>query len=467
MQSYLNKILNKVNWKKNKKYIIGGLVFLVLVILIAGGNKDENIVRGQVTRGEISSVISLSGKVESQNNVSLRFPTSGTVANVAVTEGQYVEAGTRIVELENQSLRADLLKATANLDLARAEAKVSDAETDVDVKNAYSDLLNNDLQAYPADENSDYSLTPPVVVGSYLGNREGEYNIEIYSSKASSGASFNYTGLERGSSTVNEYTLSDLGKLGLFLQFEESENYSGTDWVVPIPNIKSSSYASALSRYNSAVASRDAAESGNISRDISNAKIKQAEAEVYKIQAEINERIIRAPFPGVVSNINVKKGELANTTDEVVTMISPNNYEIKIQIPEVDLSSVKTGLETEIKLDAYPKDVFKGTIYSVDQAETLVEGVSVYEAVVKFNDQDERVKSGMTANVAIVSEKKENVLLIKKQFIEKDDVGEFVNIYLDEKEIKSYITKGITGTDGNVEITSGLVEGDIIIGRFE
>ena len=467
MQSYLDKISNKINWKKNKKFIIGGLVVLFLIIVIGGGNKDENIVRGQVTRGEITSVISLSGKVESQNNVSLRFPNSGTVAQVYITEGQYVEAGTRIVELENQSLRADLLKASANLDLAKAEAKVSNAETDTDVENAYADLLNNDLQAYPADEDSDYSLTAPIVVGSYIGKRDGVYNIDVYSSKAASGASFNYTGLESGSSTVNEYTLSNLGNLGLFLQFDDSENYANTEWVVPIPNTRSSSYSSALSRYNSALASRDAAESGNISRDISNAKIKQAEAEVAKIQAEINERIIRAPFAGVVSSINVKKGELANTTDEVVTMISPDHYEIKIQIPEVDLSSIKQDLKTQIKLDAYPGEVFEGSVYSVDQAETVVEGVSVYEAIVKFDVQDERIKSGMTANVDIVSEKKENVLIIKKQFIEKDDVGEFVNVYMDEKEVKSYITKGITGTDGNVEITSGLVDGDIIIGRFE
>jgi hypothetical protein len=65
-------------------------------------------------------------------------------------------------------------------------------------------------------------------------------------------------------------------------------------------------------------------------------------------------------------------------------------------------------------------------VTSIDPAETIVDGVSVYEASVYFNEQDPKIKSGMTASVNIFSGSKENVLRIGKQFIEKDEMGEFV-----------------------------------------
>ncbi|MDQ5901772.1 MAG: HlyD family secretion protein, partial [Patescibacteria group bacterium] len=110
---------------------------------------------------------------------------------------------------------------------------------------------------------------------------------------------------------------------------------------------------------------------------------------------------------------------------------------------------------------------FTGYVVSIDPAETIVDGVSVYEASVYFNEQDPKIKSGMTASVNIFSGKKENVLKIGKQFIEKDEMGEFVLVYMDGEQVKTYITTGFVGTDGYVEVTSGLLETDIIISKFE
>ncbi|MDQ5883551.1 MAG: HlyD family secretion protein, partial [Patescibacteria group bacterium] len=183
--------------KKNKKIVIGVIIFLFLLIIIVNKNKDDSgIVRDTVLRGDVSSVITLSGKVEASENVSLRFPNSGTIAGVYAKEGDFVKEGDNLLELDNRSLWADLLRAEAGLELQIAETKVSSAETDIDVENAYIDLLNNDLRAYPKNENSDYTVSAPIVSGSFLGKKEGEYNIEVYSSKSSSGASFRYSGIE-------------------------------------------------------------------------------------------------------------------------------------------------------------------------------------------------------------------------------------------------------------------------------
>jgi hypothetical protein len=68
-------------------------------------------------------------------------------------------------------------------------------------------------------------------------------------SAASSGISFRYSGLERPKirGTVNLYSISKLGNLGLYLQFDsQGSNYRSTEWIVPIPNTRSSTYATVL-----------------------------------------------------------------------------------------------------------------------------------------------------------------------------------------------------------------------------
>ncbi len=464
----IHTMFKKINFQKNKKYIIGTVIFIALLLIVVGNNnKDADIVRGSVTRGTISSAIRLAGKVESLQDVSLRFSMSGTIQDVYVVEGQEVKEGDRLMSLDNRSLFANLLGAQANLELQKAESKVSNAELDLAVQNAYTDLLNNDLQAYPLNYDDDYNLEAPEVVGSFLGKTSGEYQLEIYSSAASSGASFRYSGFEKGSDTVNKYSPSKLGNLGLSLQFDDASNYQNTDWVIPIPNTRSSSYSSALNAYQSALASRDATESNNVSEQITSARIKQAEAEVAKIQAEIHERILRAPFAGTVSFLGPNKGEIASADEVAVSLISPNNYKIIIQVPEVDLSDIQMNQVADVSLDAYPNQTFKAHVVSVDSAETIVDGVSVYEATLYFDEPYAEIKSGMSATVDIVTNTKENVLMVKKQFIEKDEAGEYVYVYMEGEHIKTYITTGLTGTDGSVEVLGGLTESDNLIGKFE
>lgn len=460
----LEKIKKIIKNKKNIWYLVG--VFVLILIVSGGKNNQDQNVRDTVYLGDVKSSINLSGTVLSSENASLAFNASGIVSNVYVKEGDTVNAGDRLAEINTSSLRADLMRAQANLDLERASADVSNAEIDREVENAYIALLNNDLRAYPKNEDDDYTSPAPVVSGSYLSKKEGVYEIDVYPSSSSTGQSYRISGLETGTNSVNQSSPSSLGRNGLFLNFDSDYSYTNTEWIIPIPNTRSSTYADALNTYKLALAKRDASNSSNISRQISDAEIKQAEAEVARINAEISERILRAPFSGTISFVGPNKGESINAGDVAVSLISKDNYEIKVKVPEVDLSKVFENMKAEIVLDAYPLEKFSGFIYSINPAETIVDGVSVYEATIYLDNQDERIRSGMTANVSLVGETKENVLTIKKQFIEKDELGDFVYVYEDEEEIKTYIKTGLVGTDGSVEILSGLKEGDVIIGKF-
>ncbi len=74
----------------------------------------------------------------------------------------------------------------------------------------------------------------------------------------------------------------------------------------------------------------------------------------------------------------------------------------------------------------------------------------------------------MTADVRILKEKKVGVLRLPRRFIDKDETGQFVLVEnIDESTDKVYIILGLEGSDGFVEVVSGVKVGDVVIGEFE
>lgn len=453
--------------KKNLKTILFlALVILIAVIFLGKKNQDEGISKYTVDYGSIVDTLVLSGEVEPVQEVEMSFPVSGIVESVYKSAGESVFKGEKILELDNRTLRADLADALANLDLQKAQSKISNAELDKEVENAYSKLLSDGLIAYTKNEDSENN--PPEVYGKYLGTEEGEYKIDIKFSNYGSRYAFDYYGMEKGETVIVFYKPVPLGTKGLYLKFEEGEVSAGDSWTVSIPNVQSDTYLENLNNYKSALASRDAAEGSNVSKDINDAKIKQAEASVQKIRAQIAERTLYSPFDGIVGNIDIKQGEIVSAGETVTKILSSGSFEVVVEVPEIDVVSLSSGMPAEIFLDAYSNsEPFIGQVISIDPAETKVDGVSVYKSRVGFSVYDENIRSGMSADVHIIKNKKDGVLRLPKRFINKDEIGEYVIVSDGELKNNVYITTGIIGTDGFVEVLSGLNQGDIIIGEFK
>jgi multidrug resistance efflux pump len=356
MRSYL---------KNNRKKLLGiGVVALILIVIISGKNDTSDAASTYtVVRKDVSDTLRLSGKVEAVNEVHMAFTGSGPVSQVYKHDGDKVVAGEKIVELDTASLRADLADAIANVNLQKANTQVSDAELDSDVSNAHTKLLSEDLVAYSVDPNS--TITPPEVSGRYTLGTEGRYRVIVIPSGATSRMSIRYQGLEKGETEITFYKPIPLGSSGLYLKFNADETSVGDEWFIDIPNVGGASYTSNLNAYKSALASRDANAGEHISDAITMAKIAQAEARVASVSAQIEERILRAPFNGVVSKIDATRGEIVTASTPVATVISDNAFQVTVQIPEIDIVNVVPGLSASITLDAYgPSVVFPAKVTS-------------------------------------------------------------------------------------------------------
>lgn len=192
-------------------------------------------------------------------------------------------------------------------------------------------------------------------------------------------------------------------------------------------------------------------------------QIKQAQANVQNIQAQIAKTVIHSPINGIITKQDAKIGEIISANTSVVWLISESQFEIEANIPEADIAKVHVGNSASVNLDAYPDVFFDANVTSIDPAETIIEGVATYKTTLQFIKEDSRIKSGMTANIDILSEKIENAISIPQRSIISKNGDKFVKILNNDKVEEVKIIIGIKGMNGYVEVIDGIKEGDKII----
>ncbi|HRY36997.1 MAG TPA: efflux RND transporter periplasmic adaptor subunit [Candidatus Magasanikbacteria bacterium] len=209
--------------------------------------------------------------------------------------------------------------------------------------------------------------------------------------------------------------------------------------------------------YDQAVANLDA--KINPPREVDVAALR---AMLYQAQANREKAIIRAPIDGIVAKINKKVGEQIMPSEKMVNLLTPH-FEITVDIPETDVSKIKLNDQAVITLDAYGDD-FKifGKLVNIDYGATVIQDVVYYKIKVALDDTDKEIKSGMTANVVLNTDKRENVLSIPSRAI-RTNGDKFVKVLQNNQAVDKKIKTGLRADDGKVEILEGLNEGEEII----
>lgn len=198
------------------------------------------------------------------------------------------------------------------------------------------------------------------------------------------------------------------------------------------------------------------------------AQVDQAAASVDLIKKQIEDSSIIAPYDGIVTSLEGEIGETVSSAEIFVTMIISNGFEIKANVPEVEISRVKIGDKVNITFDALdPEDIFEGQVSEIDPAETEISGVIYYKVMTIFTADSAVIKPGMTANLDIMTARRENVVKIPFQALkEKDDGSKYVQI-VENGEIKEVLVKvGLKG-DVDLEIVEGLAEGQEVVTFIE
>jgi HlyD family secretion protein len=139
---------------------------------------------------------------------------------------------------------------------------------------------------------------------------------------------------------------------------------------------------------------------------------------------------VASPMDGVVIRRNVELGDTVtsgvssfNSGTVLMTVADIGTMIIKAGINEVDIGKVRREQPVRISLDAYPKVKFAGLIKRIAPAARLEEKVKVFEVEIAIDRQGAELRTGMTANIDVVGEKKEKVLTVPVEALfRKDDV---------------------------------------------
>jgi HlyD family secretion protein len=198
------------------------------------------------------------------------------------------------------------------------------------------------------------------------------------------------------------------------------------------------------------------------------ARLKQAQSSLDLINKKIEDSAIKSPIKGKVIEIAYEVGEQVSQTKPAISVLAENNFEIEVDISEADIAKIDLGDFVEITLDAFGEEnVFEGAVSFIEPAETIIQDVIYYKAVIIFDKEKNpwkirEIKSGMTANVMITTDKRQNVLVVPSRAIVERDGKKIVRVMVGKKVEEVEVQTGLRGDGGYIEILDNIKEGDLV-----
>lgn len=450
--------------------VIGGY----FIISSTQANTTLTLMYGKVVKGSVNQSISGSGQVLATSQVDLKPKVNANVTEVLVSPGAKVTKGQVLFRLDARDAYKQVRDASLALNqaevalkkltqpaesidvltLENAIKKIQTAKTvqDTNVSNAYANLLSSNLIAVP--DISYTTETAPTITGTYLKKEEGQIKLTV---NGGEGSIVSVSGLVSDSIRYSSSVAQPIGDTGLYIKFAASQ--SSVNWVIDVPNKRSSSYLSLVNAYNNAQQNRDIANADS-DRQIAEytqkledlkrgAKALDVEAQELSVtqrrnalndaNATLADYTITAPFSGTMASVSAQVGLSAvtaasNGATSLGTIVTDKRI-AEITLNESDIAKIHIGQMANITFDALDEVMATGTVADIDGIGTVSQGVVTYKVKVYFETPSEAVKPNMSVSVEIITESKDGVLTVPTSAVKKDQSGYYVEHYAQENGV--------------------------------
>ncbi len=508
--------------KRKKYWFIGGVILLALIIWrLNSGGAVKYTVAYTVAKQDVKQTVLATGTVTSQSNLNLSFKNGGILNKINVKVGDKVRKGQVLAMLDQRDAgvavnqaNASLLSAQANYqkvksgasepEIAVAAAAVAasevtyknaqntytatEAQQKILVASAQGAMLNSGLTAVAESGSTTVTAT---VTGTYTGKDQGRYRIVLGTS--GSGLTYNVSGLEGYYAEFQRGVPTAIGSRGLYITIGTSGTLnSGDSWTIDVPNTQSSTYITAYNAYQSSlqtqnqalVTAQNSVDSARVAltqaqanlnlkqalarpEDLAaaDATVKTAQAQLQAAQNQYANNIITSPIDGTVTAVDLKLGENVAPQKAVIVVLDQASLHVESNISESSIALITAAQKIDMTMDAFgPDRHFTGEVLSVDPASTVLSGVINYR-VVSSIPQDLDIKPGMTVNLVVLVNEKNQVLAVPNRLV-KSNSHKYVSILENGKAKDVEVTLGLTG-DAYTEILSGLNGGEEIVTTIE
>lgn len=520
MKKHISSIAIFLKNALKKKRVLIPLIIVVILLgwyfVKSGSGAGEEIIT--VESATFIQEVSVTGKVVPAKDVDMGFEASGRVAKLNVAIGDTVKAGQLLANLSSGDQWAVVLQRQAKVDAETAklaEVQKGSRQEDIDIAATEvegAEITNRQSLQTLVDQIKDsYSKSDDAVRGKadQLFKNPRTVNPEVLAfdnytlrqtvndERVRVGEILNAWSVSLDKLTVDTYSdtyiseartnlayvrnfFNDLGAGVSALTASDALPQTTIDkYRTDVSSARTSigtsisSLGTAEQTYKSSVnALKKAREqlalkkAGSTPEQISSqlSVLRSAQADLQSARALYAKTTISAPFDGLITKVDVKEGEIVSSNTNAISMISSSAYELDSFISESDISKVRVGQPARVTLDAYGKDIiFTASVVRVDPAETTVDGVSTYKTELQFSGNDDRIRSGMTANITIQTAEKPASVVIPQEALFLDSGEKTVTVDEAGRRVNKKVVTGGINSDGDIEVISGLSIGDRVV----
>src|SRR6266576_3217389 len=403
--------MNAINWLKS--HVIGGnryiIAFAGMVLVVAAGfafrsqqTSAATYLTARVDRGNLRNTVTATGTLQAVTTVQVGSQASGTISALYADFNSVVKKGQIVAQLDPAVSKAQVDQARANLEQARASLTQAKAAV-VNSRAGVSGAQASGLAARSTVQNNQAGVSG------------AQANVAVLKAQQDDALSL----LKQQESLL---------KAGVIAQ----RDY----------DVAQTSYKTAEARYNQAVAqlnqamlTEQSASSAGIAQ--SQAQVQQSQAQVQQSQAQVQQAAaqvqqaqaalslaevnlshttITSPIDGIVVSRDVNVGQTVAASLSAPTLFTIANDLTQMQvianIDQADIGLVEQAKSVKFSVDAFPGKDFDGKIQQMRLNPQNVQNVVTYNVVIDVNNPEQKLKPGMTANLTITIDERNNVLKV-------------------------------------------------------
>ena len=365
-------------------------------------NRNQTV---KVFRMAFAPIVTALGSVKPQVGAEVRLGARipGKVERLRANVGDYVEKGQIIAELEQEDLKADVIKRQAELDIARINLSAAKALGPIEIEKAEADWKRTKVT----------------------------YDVEVVEH-------------ERQLALFKEGLISPQA-----LDLAEEE------LLVARQVLEASGKALELIKEQIAADLRQG-----------QAEVESAQATLRIAEVEQSYATLKSPLAGIIASVSTQEGEtvaVGLSAPTFVTIIDLNRLQVETYVDEVDIGKIKIGQRAVFSLEAYPAIDIEGQVAGIYPNAVLKENVVFYNVMVRTSEPPPVVlRPEMTANVSIFLESRGDVLAVPATAVLKSDGENFVYVIKDGKRERRRVQAG--WKQGRyLEIKAGLQIGEEVL----
>lgn len=404
------------------------------------------------------------------------------VESVSVSTGQVVKKGDEILKVTSESLAAYKKELQATVDTANLALK--QAKLDRDQQKVEAEYTYKSNKKLGTTAKAEYDATIAKLAKAVSDAQEAiddaDEQLSSLKSQITSTKKTLTSTKKKVSSATNEQEKSQLEQQVSSLESQVESLQSQYDTIKSnystlTSNLSSAKrsqsteaitakqeYEASMLTYNNADSIYQIAIDG-IDDDVTSAEttLKEAKEVLSYFNDYVGDGVIKASVSGTVMTLGYSAGDSLSTDTAIATYSNAESVTMTVSVSQEDISVVNIGDTVAVEFTAYEGETYEATVSTIETAKNNSSTVS-YNVTVTLSGDVAKIYTGMTGNVTFITKEVKDVLYVSNKAITTSGTESYVVKQENGVKTKTQVTTGFS--DGNnVEIVSGLKEGDTVI----